>query len=147
MLRFLPGAAAIGAFGLALLASAVIAQPAKPPPAPASKDPATAPAGAYKLDTRHTSVIARVAHQNTVSYSIFRFGAVSGTLDWDPAKVESSKVDINLETNSIATPVAGFAEELVGERFLNSAKFPGRSFRFDLDQAHGSDQRADHRRS
>ena len=55
--------AALGlVLGLAALAAApAFAQPAAPPPPP-SKDPMAAPAGTYKLDKDHESIVARVGH-------------------------------------------------------------------------------------
>lgn len=100
--------------------------PARPPARPPTKNPADAPAGTYKLDASHASVILRILHQGT-SYSTFRFGAPAGTLDWNP-NVETSKVDITVDMKSIATPVAGFADRLTGERYLNVAAFPQARF-------------------
>ena len=103
-------------------------QPPRPMMAPASKDPAAAATGSYMLDSRHASVIARIAHGGGTSFSTFRFDAVSGSLDWNGAKPESSKVSIKVDPKSINSPVAGFAAELAGERYLNVAKFPTASF-------------------
>ena len=124
MLRSIAGVAALGALGF-VLATGAVAQPAPPS---TSKDPAAAVAGEYKLDERHTSVIARVAHMNAYSFSTFRFGGVSGTLNWDPAKIENSKVDINVEMASIMTPVPKFGEELASDKYLNAPKFPTAHF-------------------
>jgi polyisoprenoid-binding protein YceI len=125
MLRPFAGAALMGVLGLAV-ATTASAQPAGPP-AP-SKNPMAAPAGAYKLDPRHTSIVARVPHMNGLSYSTFRFGASSGTLAWDPAKVEAAKLDITVEPASIMTPVPKFGEELAGDKYLTAAKFPTAQF-------------------
>jgi polyisoprenoid-binding protein YceI len=95
-------------------------------PTPPSKDPATAEAGRYKLDPDHASVIVRVLHEGT-SFSTARFNGVSGMLDWDP-QVEKSKVDVTVDSKSIATPAAGFADRLTGEGWLNAAKFPQAKF-------------------
>jgi polyisoprenoid-binding protein YceI len=117
------------ALALALLAAPAFAQAAAPPaPAPVSKDPAAATAGTYKLDPNHTSVVARVSHAGGFSYSTFRFGKSGGTLTWDPARVENTKVEITVDPGSIMTPVANFAEELAGDKFLNAAKFPDAKF-------------------
>lgn len=126
MLRRLSAAALF----VALAAAPAIAQQGapRPPPPVASKDPAAAAAGAYKMDTNHTSVVARIGHANGFSFSTFRFGKVTGDLTWDPAKVENSKVSITLDLKSIASPVAGFAEELNGANFLNTAEFPEAKF-------------------
>jgi polyisoprenoid-binding protein YceI len=117
---------AAAAFGLALVALPAMAPAAAPPPV--SKDPAAASAGAYKLDPRHTSVVARVPHMGGFSYSTFRFGSASGTLNWDPARVENSKVEVTVEAKSIMTPVEGFAAELSGDQYLNAAKYPDVKF-------------------
>jgi polyisoprenoid-binding protein YceI len=127
MLRPLVAATAVGVLALTLAASSAIAQPPRAAPM-SSKDPAAAAAGDYKLDTNHTTVNARVGHMNTFSYSNFRFGTVSGTMSWDPARIENSKVDVTVETASIKTPVPKFAEELAGDKFLNSVKFPTAHF-------------------
>jgi polyisoprenoid-binding protein YceI len=95
--------------------------------ASASKDPATAAPGRYKMDPDHTSIVVRILHQGT-SYSTFRFNLDAGTLDWNPAHIEASKVDVTVDTSSIVTPVAGFTERLTSERYLNSAKFPQARF-------------------
>jgi polyisoprenoid-binding protein YceI len=116
------------ALGLALAAAAPSLVLAAAAPPAASKDAAAAAAGSYKMDTSHTSVIARIGHGNGFSFSTFRFGASTGTLTWDPARVENSKVEINLDPKSIQTPVAGFADELAGERYLNTAKYPTARF-------------------
>ena len=127
MLRTLSAAA----LSLALLtAPALAGQAPGPPPPPPTKNPADAPAGEYKVDERHASVIARVPHAGGTSLSTFRFNAISGTLTWDPARVENSKVTVVVDPKSIdSNPVANFpAGELAGDRFLNVAKFPEARF-------------------
>jgi polyisoprenoid-binding protein YceI len=99
------------------------ARAARPAFTPASHDPAAAPAGGYKMDVGHTSIIFRITHEGT-SYSTFRFNSSTGLLAWNPARVEDSKVDISVDTKSIATPVANFSDRLTGENYLNSAAFP-----------------------
>jgi polyisoprenoid-binding protein YceI len=86
-----------------------------------------ATAGTYTLDVMHTGLIARVSHLG-FSMSAFRFGKVAATLQWDPAHMEKSTLTASVETASIATPVAGFAEQLVGKDYLNSGKFPKATF-------------------
>src|SRR5262245_55466185 len=92
-----------------------------------STDPASASAGAYTIDANHTAVIARVPHAG-FSYEIFRFGGVAGDLTWDPANAGANRLNVTVQTASIQTPVSGFAEELQGQRFLNSAQFPTATF-------------------
>jgi polyisoprenoid-binding protein YceI len=91
------------------------------------KDAQLAPAGAYALDRTHASILAMVSHIG-YSRSAFRFGDASGTLVWDPAAPVASKLSVVVKTASIATPVKGFAEELQGEKYLNSSAFADATF-------------------
>lgn len=122
------------AVALAMSSSAVFAQ--TPPAAPmalppgvfaAERDIALATAGPYALDESHTAVIARVSHLG-YSHSIFRFDRAKGTLTWDPSAIAKSKIEASVETASITTNVKGFAEELVGDKFLNAKAFPQATF-------------------
>jgi len=126
------------AVALAMSSAVALAQtpPAAPPAAPvalppgvfaAERDVALATAGTYALDESHTAVIARVSHLG-YSHSVFRFDRAKGTLTWDPAAIEKSKIEASVETASITTNVKGFAEELIGDKFLNSKAFPQATF-------------------
>ena len=86
-----------------------------------------APAGTYALDPDHASVIARVSHLR-YSWSIFRFDKVSGTLKWDPVNTANSSITAKVETASITSNVKGFAQDLAGNKFLNSAAWPEATF-------------------
>ena len=90
-------------------------------------DPALAPAGSYAIDPMHTAVIARMSHIG-YSFSLFRFGKVAGNLTWDPKAPANSKLSATVETASIETPVPGFAAELSGAKYLNSAAYPQATF-------------------
>jgi polyisoprenoid-binding protein YceI len=114
----------IAAAGLTILAAPAMAAA----PAPVSKDPKAVTAGTYNLDARHASVIARIGHGGGTSLSTFRFDTVSGSLTVDPANPNNSKVSVTIDPKSIKSNVAGFGDELGGERFLNAAKFPQASF-------------------
>jgi len=90
-------------------------------------DVTLAPAGIYTLDPSHVALIARVSHLG-FSISVFRFGKVAATLEWNPAMIAKSKLSATVETNSIETNVPGFAEELQGDRYLKTAKYPQATF-------------------
>ena len=64
------------------------------------------PAGAYTLDPNHVGLIARVSHLG-FSISVFRFGKVAATLDWDPGDISKSRLSATVETNSIEIERAG----------------------------------------
>src|ERR1700744_76523 len=122
-------------FVLALAAPAIVsAHPAgggaPPAPAMASKDPKMAPAGVYKLDESHVGIIARVAHSNGTSISIYRFDKAHGTVTWDPANEAATKIDITVEPGSIATnvPAPGFVARLTGPQMLKADMYPTAEF-------------------
>jgi polyisoprenoid-binding protein YceI len=101
-----------------------------PPPGPiphGQKDYTLAPAGNYTLDTSHVGIIARVSHLG-FSHSIFRFDRAAGALIWDPTAPAHDKLTATVETNSIASNVAGFAAELTGVKYLNAGAFPLATF-------------------
>lgn len=112
-----------------LLSCAAVAAPAQPPmhiPL-GQKDVTLATAGTYTLDPNHLSVEARVSHIG-FSTSIFRFGKAQATLQWDPKAIAKSKLNATVEIGSLITNVAGFAEELQGDKYLNAAKDPRATF-------------------
>ena len=125
-------AAAVLLFGSGLpavaSAQAAPAAPAGLPPGVyvGERDPSLAPAGTYALDPAHAAVIARVPHLR-YSLSAFRFDKVAGTLTWDPAAPEKSKLSVTVKTASIATNVEGFAAE-IADKYLTSAAFPDATF-------------------
>ncbi|MDZ4372639.1 MAG: YceI family protein [Phenylobacterium sp.] len=127
-----PAATAVAvALGLASLPA--VAEPKCPPGVPAGvgcggSDLRLATAGTYKVDPGHTSVIAKVKHIG-YSYSVFRFGKVDGPLTWDPASPAKSTLTATVWPASIETPVEGFASELSGDKFLNTAAFPQATFK------------------
>lgn len=86
-----------------------------------------ATAGTYTLDPNHVGLIARVSHLG-FSISIFRFGKVAATLNWNPADTSKSKLSATVQTASIESNVPGFAEELQGDQYLKSAKYPTATF-------------------
>jgi polyisoprenoid-binding protein YceI len=126
MNRVIRGAAC--ALLLVLPQGAVFAEPAPPPKIVfGAADPTLAPAGAYALDPNHTALVARVSHIG-YSFSVFRFGKVTGSLTWDPKSPAASKLSATVETNSIMTPVPGFPAELASAKFLNSPAYPQATF-------------------
>ena len=120
----LAGAAA--ALVLIGLAAAETAQPPMVLPH-GQHDVRAATAGTYTLDVQHTAVIARVSHLG-FSMSAFRFGKAAATLQWDPAHAERSSLRATVDPASIATPVPGFAQQLLGKDYLNTAKYPAATF-------------------
>jgi polyisoprenoid-binding protein YceI len=73
-------------------------------------------------------VIARVGHAGGISFSTFRFGTTSGSLSWNNADPAASKVTVTVDMSSIQTPVANFAAELAGDRFLKTSQYHDATF-------------------
>ncbi len=91
------------------------------------KDVSLAPSGTYTLDPNHVGVIVKVSHLG-FSLSVFRFDRASATLDWNHDAPAKSKLSASVATSSIATNVAGFATQLTGVKFLNTAAHPSATF-------------------
>ncbi len=68
----------------------------------ASRDPSEAPAGAYALDPRHTSVIWRIRHGGVGIY-VGRFDTISGVLNFDPQAPENSTLAVEIDALSVST--------------------------------------------
>lgn len=130
-------AAALFAAGTFLAAQPAFTQPAGPPPGGApppgapgapppggmsfgAKNPAAAPAGVYKLDLEHHSIIARVNHRG-FSFNVLRFGATKGTLNWDPQKPEAITLDVTASAKTLHEPIVYVIQP---ETMLKTAQFP-----------------------
>jgi polyisoprenoid-binding protein YceI len=106
-----------------------------------SKDASKAIAGNYTLDPNHVGVVARVSHLN-FSISIFRFEKAKAVLTWNPRDVARSRLDATVDTASITSNVPGFAQELSGVAYLDTAKYPEATFVstafHQTDKTHGT---------
>ncbi|HTI66218.1 MAG TPA: YceI family protein [Caulobacteraceae bacterium] len=124
-----PLACLAAAFTLAAVPAVAQQQVTGRPTTPfkATMDPAASPAGTYALTGYHVGVIVRVLHAG-FSYSVFRMDKVTGSLTWDPARIEASKVTATIAANSLSTNVPGFAATLTGPTWLDAAKYPAITF-------------------
>ncbi len=94
-----------------LAAMLALATTAVAEPAPASTDPATAPAGHYVLDHTHASLLARVSHMG-LSHYIMRFDRFDARYDFDPASPAGSKIEVTIDANSLDV-----GDEAIGKQF------------------------------
>ncbi len=123
----------IAAGCIALLAACT---PPKAPEAPAPEAPAAAPvvadipAGEYKLDKTHATLMFRVNHLGFSNYT-GRFDKFDATLTLDPANLAAASVTATVDPASLAVPAPppGFMAELKGPQFLDTAKFREITFR------------------
>lgn len=103
------------------------ARPGPPGPmAPASKDPAAAPAGTYHVDLEHASAVARVLHRG-ISYSVLRFGVREGTLLWNPAKPSAISLAVTVDAKPFYAPIV-YKILPEGPQSLDVAKYPDAKF-------------------
>jgi polyisoprenoid-binding protein YceI len=84
-----------------------------------------APAGAYKLDKAHASLIFRVNHIGFSNYTA-RFANFDAQLQFDPAKPEASSVTATIDAKSLSleNPPPGFLNELLNPKWLDAAGHP-----------------------
>lgn len=111
------------------------ATPAAEPAGEPSKTAALAanvPAGDYKLDKPHSTLIFRVSHMGFSHYTA-RFRRLDAQLRFDPRNLTATQLTATVDARSIETdypdPKYDFNGELQGEPWLNAAKFPEIAFR------------------
>jgi len=93
------------------------------------KNSAPVPKGAYEIDKAHTSLVFRVSHLGFSTYT-GRFTRVDAKLDFDPARIAASRVNVTIDPRSIEADNApsGFLDALAGKDWLDAGRFPAMSF-------------------
>jgi polyisoprenoid-binding protein YceI len=110
---------ALGAAALALLAApAALAAP--------STDAAKLPAGEWKLEKTHASVVGTVSHAGFSHYT-FRFDKIDASFNYDPAKPEAAQLKVTVDANSMNTGFAKADQQFPAE-FLMADKHPTVTF-------------------
>ena len=103
-----------------------------PAAAPAPAKPATpqVPAGDYKLDKAHASLVFKANHLGFSHYTA-RFADFDASLKFDPANPAASTVEATIDPRSLELPAppAGFKADLLGPQWLDAAKYPAITFR------------------
>lgn len=95
--------------------------------------PADVPAGEYKLDLSHASLLFRVDHLGFSNYTA-RFRKFDATLQFDPANLAASSVTVSVDPRSLETDypepeTIDFNAKLLGEEWLDVAQFPELTYR------------------
>ncbi len=90
-------------------------------------EPAALRAGAYRLDSEHSTILWKVDH---LGYSVFvgRFDRLDATLDFDPEQPADSVLEVRVETGSVSTHLPGFVDTLRGGSWLDSETYPEARF-------------------
>jgi polyisoprenoid-binding protein YceI len=106
-------------------------EPAGEPSRTAALAPAV-PAGDYKMDPAHSTLIFRVDHMGFSKYTV-RFRRFDAQLRFDPRNLRATQLTATVDPRSIETdfpdPKYNFNAELAGEQWLDAAKFPEIKFR------------------
>ena len=92
--------------------------------------PPDIPAGAYKLDPSHASLVFRVDHLGFSKYTA-RFTDWDAQLQLDPAKPATARLTAEIEPDSLSLerPPAGFEDTLRGPDWLDTGRYPTIVFR------------------
>jgi polyisoprenoid-binding protein YceI len=122
-------------------AAAPAGEPAGEPSAIAAHAP-DVPAGDYKLDKPHATLIFRVNHLGFSNFTA-RFRRFDAQLRFDPRNLTATQLTATIDARSIETdypdPNYDFNGELQGEPWLNAAKFPEMTFRTTQVEDLGND--------
>lgn len=92
-------------------------------------DVSTLPAGTYRIDPSHASLVFTVNHLGFSHYTA-QFRAFDATLEIDPANPGAASVNASVDVSSLLLPAppAGFAEEMQGAGWFNAAAHPQITF-------------------
>src|SRR5258706_5108192 len=98
---------------------------AEPAGSPAIAPIAAPPAGAYKLDKSHASLILRASHMGISTYTT-RFSRFDADLTFDPKNLAASKVVTTIDATSFEMDSAPqmCLDIMKGAQMLDTAKFP-----------------------
>lgn len=91
----------------------------------------------YQIDSKHSAVRFKVRHMMIASVG-GEFNSVSGTVDFDPAKPEQSKIDATIDVNSLHTGDPQRDGHIKGADFFDAATYPTITFRSTKVAAAGS---------
>lgn len=96
----------------------------------AAQETADIPAGEYRLDPYHASLIFRVDHLGFSNYTAC-FTGFDATLTLDPANPADASVTASIDPASLTLDRApdGFTDTLLGEGWLEASEFPEITFR------------------
>jgi polyisoprenoid-binding protein YceI len=102
-----------------------LSQAAKSAGPPAMAPMAAPPAGAYKLDKSHASLVLRASHMGFSTYTT-RFSRFDADLTLDPRNLSASKVVTTIDASSFEMDAAPqmCLDIMKGPQMLDTAKFP-----------------------
>jgi polyisoprenoid-binding protein YceI len=90
---------------------------------PPSIAPDAAPAGAYRLDPAHGSLVWRVSHGEDLSHYTARFDHFDAALDFDPANPSAAHLEATVEAASVSTGNPDFDAQIADVVF-DTSRYP-----------------------
>jgi polyisoprenoid-binding protein YceI len=84
--------------------------------------------GEYRLDKDHATLLFKINHMGFSSY-VGRFNDFDVSLDFDPNKIENTRLEAIIDMRSIDVNNSAFAATLAGKAWLNTQNFPQAVFR------------------
>lgn len=93
----------------------------------ATTSPASAEAGAYKIESGHTRVLFAVNHMGFTTW-YGDFTDASGSLQLDPANPSHSRLEVSVPTASVATTNTKLDGELRSADWFDAGRFPTVTF-------------------
>src|SRR3972149_9357814 len=96
------------------------------------------PSGVYKMDKNHGYLVFSYLHLG-YSHPLLRFTNFDTEIQYDGAKIDNSTAKVTIAVNSIDSGVASLNNELVGDKFLDAAKFPEITFVSTAYKSTGAD--------
>jgi polyisoprenoid-binding protein YceI len=82
----------------------------------------------YQIDPKHSAVHFQVRHM-TIAFVKGEFGNVTGTVEFDPANPEASRLDVSIDVHSLYTRDAQRDGHLKTPEILNAEAFPTATFK------------------
>jgi polyisoprenoid-binding protein YceI len=88
------------------------------------------PAGSYKLDKHHASLVFTVNHLGFSHYTA-QFASFEATMELDPKNPATAKLEASIDPASLTLPAPpdGFKDELLGPNWLDAGKHPQMTFK------------------
>lgn len=83
--------------------------------------------GTYKVESYHTQVGFTLSHFGFTNYSGL-FSGATGSLHLDPKNPGASKLEVTIPVQSITTTVPALTDELKGDKWFDTSKFPQATF-------------------
>ena len=125
----------------AFIAIALLTLCACAPKTPTTEVPpastAAIPAGTYKLEKAHASLVFRVDHLGFSNYTA-QFKSFDAELQFDPTNLAASSVTATIDPRSLdlINPPPGFVDDLLGTQWLDAAQFPAITFKSTKMEPH-----------